>query len=254
MGGIVGVSVDPMDRVLADLSAESRALLELSVRRGIPDDEIASLLHTPESEVRSRREAVMQEVADSLGEEPDEDLREQVVEHLGDRGNLFAPPPGAEAPPAERPRRRGRLVPALMGGLLIAAVVAVVLALAGGDDEKPQRRTLQLGPAAQLEPLPGMPPATGRARLVRRDRRDRLELRVTGLPRPRGRYEVWLYSSVSQAESLGSFPTGDIELDALLPRDADRYRDIDISLEPADANDNHSGDSYLRVPLARLRP
>ena len=254
MGGILGVSVDPLDRVLAELSAESRALLELSVRRGIPDDEIASMLDTPESDVRSRREAVMQEVAESLGEEPDEELREQMAEHLGDRGNLFAPPPGAEAPPADRSLRRGRFVPALIGGLLIAAVAAGVLALAGGDDEEPRRRTLQLGPAAQLEPLPGIPAARGRARLVRRDRRDRLELRVTGLPRPRGRYEVWLYSSVAQAQPLGSFPTGDIELDAPLPRDADRYRDIDISLEPADANDNHSGDSYLRVPLARLRP
>src|SRR5215210_7984893 len=101
MGGILSVSSDPMDRVLAQLSAESRALLELSVRRGIPDDEIASLLSTTETGVRSRREAVMQEVADSLGEEPDEELRRQMADHLGDRGNLFAPPAGAAAPVAE---------------------------------------------------------------------------------------------------------------------------------------------------------
>jgi hypothetical protein len=98
MGGVLGVAED---RVLAGLSAESRALLELSVRRGIPDEEIAS------------------------------------------------------------------------------------------RDEEPQGRTLQLGPAAQLEALPGMPEATAR---------------------------------------------------------------VDISLEPDDRNANHSGDSYLRVPLARLRP
>ena len=64
----------------------------------------------------------------------------------------------------------------------------------------------------------------------------------------------WLYSSVAQARPLGSFPSGDIELDAPLPRDAGRYRDVDISLEPDDRKSDHSGDSYLRVPLARLRP
>jgi hypothetical protein len=252
MGGILGVAEDPLDEVLAGLSAESRALLELSVRRGIPDDEIASLLGTPETEVLSRREAVIQEVAYSLGEEPDDDLRRQMAEHLGDRGNLFAAP--LEAPPPADRARRGRLVPALVGGLLIAAAVALGLALAGGEEEEPQRRTLQLGPTAQLEALPGMPEARARARLVRRDGRDRLDLRVAGLPRPRGRYTVWLYSSVTRARSLGSFPSGDIELDAPLPRDAERYRDVDISLEPDDDNANHSGDSYLRVPLARLRP
>src|SRR4051794_21555473 len=196
MGGILSVSNDPMDRVLAQLSAEARALLELSVRRGIPDDEIASLLSTTETGVRSRRDAVMQEVADSLGEEPDEDLRRQMADHLGDRGSLFAAPPGTAGPMSEEPRRRGRLVPALLGGPLIAVVAALVLAFAGGGDEPRQRRSLQLGPTAQLEPLPGMPRARSRARLVQREGRDRLELRVTGLPRPDGRYTVWLYSSV----------------------------------------------------------
>ncbi len=242
-----------MDQVLADLSAESRALLELSVRRGIPDDEIASLLGTTESGVKVRREAVMEEVADALGEEPDEELRERMGEHLGDRGNLFAPPAGNGYEMSE-PKRRGRLLPALLGGLLIAAVVAAVLALSGGGEDPQPRRTAQLGPTAELEPLPGMPPGRARARLVRRDGRDRLELNVIGLPRPRGSYAVWLYSNVTQAKQLGRFPTGNFELDALLPRDADRYRDVDVSLEPDDGNDNHSGASLLRVPLARLRP
>ena len=250
MGGILSVSNDPMDRVLAGLSAESRALLELSVRRGIPDDEIAELLGTTESGVRTRRESVLQEVADSLGAEPDAELREQMADHLGDRGNLFAAPPE----PPEEPRRRGRLVPALIGGVLIAAAAALVLALVGGRDNPPKRRTLQLGPTAQLEPLPGMPPARARARLVQRAGRDRLELRVAGLPRPRGRYTVWLYNSVADAKALGSFPAGDIELDAPLPSDFERYRDVDVSLEPANGNPNHSGDSFLRAPLARLRP
>ena len=77
---------------------------------------------------------------------------------------------------------------------------------------------------------------------------------MAGLPRPRGEYAVWLYSSVTRARQLGRFPTGDIELNAPLPPDADRYREVDISLEPDDGNQNHSGASLLRVPLARLRP
>jgi hypothetical protein len=241
-----------MDRVLARLSAESRALLELSVRRGIADDEIATLLGTTESGVRSRRESVMREVADSLGAEPDDELREQMAEHLGDRGNLFAAPPEDEA---DRPKRRGRLVPALIGGALIAAVAVLVLALSGGDENQGRHRTLQLGPEAKLEPLPGMPSARAEARLVQRDGRERLDLHVRGLPRPSGGdYAVWLYSSVTKAKQLGSFPSGTFDLDAPLPRDSEQYGVVDISMEPDDGNPNHSGDSFLRVPLARLRP
>ena len=145
-------------------------------------------------------------------------------------------------------------MPALLGGLLIAAVAALVLALWGNGDEPAPRRTAQLGPTAELEPLPGAPRAQATARLIRREGRDRLELDVRGLPRPRGAYGVWLYSSVTQAEQLGRFPTGEIELDAPLPRSAERYDEVDVSVEPDDGNDNHSGASILRVPLARLRP
>jgi hypothetical protein len=252
--GELSVSADPMDQVLAELSAESRALLELSMRRGIPDDEIASLLGTTESGVRVRREAVMHEVADSLGEKPDDELRASMAEHLGGRGNLFALPPEDNGSAPERRKSRGRLVPALIGGIVIAATVAVILALSGGSDEPKPRRTAQLGPAAQMEPLPGMPRADGTARLVQRDGRDRLELKVKGLPKRRGAYGVWLYSSVTMARQIGKFPTGTFELDAPLPADFDSFSDVDISLEPDDGNHNHSGDSYLRVPLARLRP
>lgn len=254
MGELI-VAADPMDEVLADLSAESRALLELSVRRGIPDDEIASLLGTTESGVRVRREAVMHEVADSLGEKPGEELRASMAEHLGGRGNLFALPAeeNGAAPEAKR-KRRGRLIPALIGGAAIAVVAAVILALTGGSDEPQPRRTLQLGPEAQLEPLPGMPRADATARLVQRAGRDRLQLKVKGLPKPRGAYGVWLYSAVTNARQIGKFPTGTIDLDAPLPADADRFTDVDISLEPNDGNQSHSGNSVLRVPLARLRP
>lgn len=250
---------DEIDAVLSRLSAESRALLELSVRRGIPDEEIASLLGTTESGVRLRREAVMHEIADSLHQRPGAALRRRVAEHLGGRGNLFAPAPDSQDGDAPEPERRSRAwLPALLGVLVIAVAVALVLALSGGGDndkgEPGGRRTAQLGPEARLEPLPGGPKADAMARLVRRDHRDRLQLHVSGLPRPRGSYTVWLYDSVAKAERLGSSSTGTIDLDAALPADVDRYSDIDISVEPNDGNPNHSGASILRVPLARLLP
>jgi hypothetical protein len=37
-----------------------------------------------------------------------------------------------------------------------------------------------------------------------------------------------------------------------LPARARRYRFVDVSLEPTDSNRNHSGDSVLRAPLAKL--
>ena len=37
-----------------------------------------------------------------------------------------------------------------------------------------------------------------------------------------------------------------------LPRNASHYRYVDISREPPDGNPNHSGESVLRVPLAKL--
>lgn len=151
--------------------------------------------------------------------------------------------------PLPDPRR-----PAHVRGILSVVVVALSLAFLGCGEDPAPRGTAQLGPEAELERLPGGPRASATARLVRRDGRDRLELRIRGLGRPEGAYAVWLYSSAARARRLGRFTIGEIELDVPLPSDVERFRDLDVSVEPENDIANHSGKSILRVPLARMRP
>ncbi len=133
---------------------------------------------------------------------------------------------------------------------MVAAVVALVLALAGDDGDEAGSSTSAASGAAELEPVAGGG-ATGTAKLDG----DRLEMSVRGLPDPgRAGYVVWLYNSLFDARPL-TRPQRKTAFDvtATLPQDADRYRSLDVSLEPADANRNHSGQSVLRVPLSSLR-
>jgi hypothetical protein len=57
---------------------------------------------------------------------------------------------------------------------------------------------------------------------------------------------------VIEAASLTKVRGTKLVLDLQLPRNASHFRYLDISLEPADGNPNHSGESVLRVPLAKL--
>ena len=107
---------------------------------------------------------------------------------------------------------------------------------------------------AALEPLPGkLDTGRGTARLEGEGEEAAVSLTVTGLPAPDGEYEVWLYNSLSDARSLGRFAGRQIELFQPLPVDPADYRFLDVSVEPADGNENHSGQSVLRAPLEELR-
>ena len=152
-------------------------------------------------------------------------------------------------------------------------MAAALLAAQGGDDEetapppeaartpagadsprarRERQRPPARGPSARLEPISqAAAGATGRARLTG-GRPGRLDLAIEGLPKPRGTYEVWLYNSLIDAVSLGRFRTATIDLDARLPADPRRYRFLDVSMEPADRNRNHSGRSVMRVAVERL--
>ena len=78
-------------------------------------------------------------------------------------------------------------------------------------------------------------------------------MNVRGLPNPdRGGYVVWLYDSVTDARALAGFRRGRARVTARLPEGYRRYRFIDVSREQPDGNSNHSGQSVLRVPLARV--
>ena len=172
-------------------------------------------------------------------------------------------PPGDEPSPGRGPRR---VVWGVAGGLMIAAIVALALALAANDDDEPQPGAAAGGgrqiereppppsgrPPAKLDPL-GTGPGSARAQIVVEPRGPRLRLVVKGLPPvPDGGYVVWLYNSVSEAKELSGSRTGTFSVNPPLPPDADRYRSLDVSREPADGNRNHSGASVLRIPIERI--
>jgi len=194
----------------------------------------------------------------------------------------------AEREPPER-ERRSRL-PLLLALLAVAAIaLVVVLASSGGGDDgqptsagsdgsagsaskpskpakgsrpasgkakgKPSRSAPKPPTAAPREvalvPLAPAGGATGSAALTGGGKRLRLD--VSGLPDPQGgAYQVWLYDSVIDSVSLVKASDTKLSLGLKLPANASHYRYVDISREPADGNPNHSGESVLRVQLAKL--
>jgi DNA-directed RNA polymerase specialized sigma24 family protein len=76
---VVAARISDMGDALARLDPESRALLDLSLRRGLDDSEIAAILRVEPEEVARRRGELLDRLADELGLE----TREQ-------RDELFA--------------------------------------------------------------------------------------------------------------------------------------------------------------------
>jgi hypothetical protein len=251
-----------IDGALARLSPDDRALLELSLRRHVSDQEIAGLLNVQSDDVKRRRGRALGRLAEHL----DLASTDQLADLLA-RGWDGAVKPahrnGAPAPKPSRPARmvvepvpatrRGRLL--LLLALLAAAVVgAIALAISGGNDQgstspaAPARPAPEIGagPSAALAPVGPVRGVRGTARL----RGFALSLRTQGLPSGGGDYTVWLYDSVANATPVGRLRAG--RLEARLPSGFTRYRYIDVSREPRDGNANHSGASVLRAPLSTL--
>jgi hypothetical protein len=273
---ILTLGQDSFTEALARLDPASRALLDLSLRRGMRPEEIGDLLGTDPESVIVAREQALEQLAEDVGVRSGDsldDLRARLAELPGaawtpDLADSFTeeePPKATEAPPA---RRRSRLP--LLLALAAVAVVALIVALAsGGGDEEPapspgaQQPDPQPSPEAKPDPAPRAEPtpppvklnalsgrATGTARVTGR----RLDLRVKGLPKPPrgGFYQVWLYDSVIDSRAISRARKGRFRLRARLPRSAARYAFLDVSRERADGNRNHSGVSVMRVPVAKL--
>jgi hypothetical protein len=182
---MLAVPTDRLPAAIGDLDPGNRALLDLSLRRGVSDAEIGELLRKEPAQVARGRDAVLELLADALdvgGHDRRERVRMAVAElpdeawHPPAAAAAVSPPPPAPTPPesparppeldreravaarelddehkfkpepAKRTRRAGLL--ALLG--LLAVVIAVVAVLSsGGDDDEPEERSASGSPPAQ---------------------------------------------------------------------------------------------------------
>jgi len=289
---LINLSKDRLSTAVAELDAGGWALLDLSLHRSIQDDQIANVLRSHPAEIASRREALLAEIADELGVAGADrlelvrvalaELPAKTWDGIGrGREGRFerqrvprdVQPPAAldqswvDAPPAPAPRprwrRRHRRAAAWIAlALLLLSPVAAFVALQDRSDtpSNTQRAPLSgdTGPdpideGIRLQPVAANLAADGTARILGRGRAARLSLSV-GVP-ARGRrasYEVWLFNSVDDAVRVGSFRGSATAGEFRFPADPADYQLLDISLEPADGNRNHSGRSVLRAPISEL--
>lgn len=73
---MVAVTMKRLGEALAALDPESRALLDLNVRRGMEEDEIADILSVDAGEVVARRRKILERLDSELGLETREDRDE----------------------------------------------------------------------------------------------------------------------------------------------------------------------------------
>src|SRR3954452_14979235 len=92
-----------IEDALECLSPEDRALLELSLRRGVSDDDIAALLHVHREHVEHRREMALERISDELGSHS----RAEVAALIGRSWRVNGEAP-ADVPPTASPTRRRR--------------------------------------------------------------------------------------------------------------------------------------------------
>src|SRR5687768_4251960 len=106
---MLAVPADRLPAALADLDPGNRALLDLSLRRGVSDVEIGELLRKDPADVARGREAVLELLADALdvGGHDRRDRVRQAVTALPDEAwrTRSAAAPTAPAAPAPPPRR-----------------------------------------------------------------------------------------------------------------------------------------------------
>ena len=266
------------DRVvaaMARLDPASRALLELSTRRGLSEEEIGDLLAMEPAEIRRRRQESVGRLGAELGVGATHyyELQEELT-RLGDAEWRGEGPPRTSAR-EDRPRHRSTLV--AIGVLLSIAAAVAVLVLGSGDGErdessgpagndvsrargknatKPKKRTppgtVAVGPVIPMERLNDTR-GRGSAQIRREGDRAELRLRVTGFPPPRGGgYAVWLFNSREDARRLYATERTSIERDIPLPANVGRYRFVEVARAVPRLNSRHSGLTLLRAPIREL--
>ena len=262
---------------LAELDPARRALLDLSLRRGQSDSELAELAGAEPAEIARWRDEALEQIASDAGLDGDE-LEDQLL--AAPDGDWLGGRPGPSR------RLRPHLRP-LGASLLAVAVIAagILLAVRSGssapdDTPSPPLDAADAPIEAETQPQPGEPdsagvetaPESGNAhariavaplprvrtpgrvtvRVQRSTGARSIQARLRGLPNPSGRYELWLYDSRRDSARLGHLDSGSGGLRARLPRRAARYRFLDLSREPKPADARHSGRSLFRTRLRRV--
>ena len=261
---------DRLATALARLDPASRALLELSARRGLSEQQIGELLAMKPEEIRLRRQEGMARLGAELGLGPGHsyELHDQLsrLEESEWRG---------EEPNPEAARTGGRRTAAVIAVsvLLIVATTVVALVLGSGDRDKdrkePSVSTSEKDGARTVKK--GKPPApisvgrvlsmerlndtrgSGTAQIRRAGGRAQVRLRVQGFLRPRGGgYAVWLFNSRDDARRLYATDATAIRRDIPLPKEVGRYRFVEVARAVPRLNSRHSGLTLLRAPVSEL--
>lgn len=94
------LSLDDLYACVRRLDSGSRALLDLSVRRRLPDEAMAPILRTDPFHLAWRRARVLERLAEALGAPPLAAVRAALAELPDD---AWSPLPQLTAPPAESP-------------------------------------------------------------------------------------------------------------------------------------------------------
>ena len=193
----------------------------------------------------------------------------------GGRGERRGREPRSEPAAAAAPKRREsssglgdgarsavlrrRLVAA--GGVLAVILVVVLLwplgVLTGGDDEGGSD-TEQASNSSNTQASNASGTPAGVAVVAQQDDKRQVVVQAANLePTKEGQaYEVWLYNSPQDAKSMGAQVTNDkgqYQGAGPLPSDYEKYKYVDISLEPIDNNREHSGESVLRGAMPTLK-
>jgi Anti-sigma-K factor rskA len=305
-----------LEHALKAIDPVARAMLDLSIRRRLPDSSIADLAQMPPDELVRWRGEVLDQLGRQIGL-TGPDARDQVrtrleaidpsawvgTEQAVSKGKP-KPKPKEKAkaakpkPAGERPSRR---LLGLLALLVVLVIIVAIISLSGGDDSgggssptpttptstststttkpttttttttttkpttsttttKPTTTTSTTTPPATppvtMDPLPGMPDrGTATVSISGSGDKRNIDVVLKGMPAPGGGsgvYELWLYTTLIGARSLGTIDSGDGSISAPLPADASDFRYLDLSRESGPSDHIHSGISIRRAELAPL--
>lgn len=149
-----------------------------------------------------------------------------------------------------QPWYRSTTVLAIAAATLL--MVGVVAAVSLSRDSSVPAQELAAASMTDAD-LPVATDETAQARVVCRGNECSIELALSGLPDPGdGDLELWVINGdVSDMHSLGLLDTTATDVSFMLPAGvtADGFPIVDISVEPRDGDETHSGQSVLRGVL-----